>query len=67
MAQNKALSSKRKAMKLSSKEIAKLVEVHVDTYRRWERGDLRPSLGHLRNLCEKLQTKPEEIGFGDLM
>ena len=65
MTYNKALSNKRKEKKLSSKDVAKFVDVHVDTYRRWERGEIQPSLGHLGKLCEMLQTTPEEIGFSE--
>lgn len=65
MTHNEALSNMRKEKKLKSKDIAKFVGVHVDTYHRWERGDIQPSLSHLKKLCEKLQTTPDEIGYGE--
>jgi transcriptional regulator with XRE-family HTH domain len=67
MTHNKALSHKRKERKLSAKDVAESVDVHVDTYRKWESGKIRPGLHHLRRLCETLQTTPEEIGYSEYM
>jgi transcriptional regulator with XRE-family HTH domain len=46
---------------LTQKELAELVEVHPTMVSAWERGLTRPSLRHLRKLCEVLEVSREGI------
>jgi transcriptional regulator with XRE-family HTH domain len=60
---NDALIQARKRRGWKEKDIAAQVPVNEKTYRRWEHGELIPSLRHLRRLCELFETTPDALGF----
>jgi transcriptional regulator with XRE-family HTH domain len=45
----------------TQKELAEQVGVHATMVSDWERGLYRPSLRHLKVLCEVLEVTPPEI------
>ena len=48
---------------MTKSDVAGKVDVNLYTYCRWERGQQRPGLRHLRLLCELFQKKPAELGY----
>jgi transcriptional regulator with XRE-family HTH domain len=46
---------------LTQQELGDLVGAHPRQVSDWERGRHRPSLRHLRRLCEVLEVAPEDI------
>lgn len=60
---NNALIQARKLQGWKEEDIATQISVDKRTYCRWEKGQLKPSLRHLRFLCELFQTTPELLGF----
>jgi transcriptional regulator with XRE-family HTH domain len=48
---------------LTQRELAERVGVHPTMVSEWERGLYRPSLRHLKTLCEILEVSREEIDW----
>ncbi len=49
--------------RLSVKEVAEKLNVPYQTYKRWEDGDVLPSLYNFFKICEFFDVSPEEILF----
>lgn len=65
MGSNDALIRARTERGLDTGEIANLVGVNTHTYIKWEKRKIRPSLRHIRRLCEIFQARPKDLGYDE--
>lgn len=60
---NARLKAARKACGFTQMKMSDTLEIDCKTYRRWETGQMRPSLHNLEKLCRLLRKSREELGF----
>lgn len=58
------LKAARVLNNLSQREVAKLMGVHVDTYRKWEKRPDTITIGTAKKLAEVLNVDYNDIFFG---
>lgn len=51
----------RKAHEFSQQEMANLLNVHKNTYMRWENGNCAPAIMLIPHICRKLGMSPNEL------
>lgn len=63
MKKNTKLKHARQRKQIDQERAAQELQVSTSTYVRWENGQGKPTLMHLRALCTFFQMPPEELGY----
>ena len=58
---SKVLKNWREAQNLNEQEAAEILNVHLVTYKNWERAENKPSFMKIKRVCEALGRKSEEL------